>query len=51
MTRARTESGTEQHYLSISGVERKMLCQSQTTKGTQEEECNFSSATQPDNQA
>lgn len=50
MTIARTEGGTEQHCLSISDVERRMLCQSQTTKAIQEEECNFSSVTQSDNQ-
>ena len=50
MTIARTEGGMEQHCSGISAAERRMLCQSQTTKGIQEGECNFSAVTQPENQ-
>lgn len=50
MTIAGTKGGTEQHCLSISGVERVILCQSQIMKGIQEEERNFPAVTQAENQ-
>lgn len=51
MTIAGTEGGMQQHHSSTPGVQGTMLCQSQTTKIIQEQECNFSAVIQPDNQS
>jgi len=50
MSIAGTEGGMQQRHSNIPGVQGMMLCQSQTTKGVQKQECSFSAVIQPENQ-